>query len=107
MSDSDLFEEEFGEQQEVAMYYLNEVLESEKKKYKLSENLINQVSKKSKLHEDPELIHQAYSGFMDNLESWQHSTKYMESNLKELVNAIDKINSVINKNKVNNQKLVQ
>lgn len=107
MSDSDSLEEEFGQQQEAAIYYLNEVLESEKKKYKLSENLIKQVSKKSNLHEDPELIHQAYSGFMDNLESWHHSTEYMESNLKELVDAINKINSVINKNKVNNQKLVQ
>jgi len=103
---SDL-ELEYGEHQEQTLFYLNELLDNVNKTYDLSENLIKQVSKKSNLHEDPELIDQAYSGFMDNLESWQHSTEYMESNLKELVDAIDKINSVINKNKVNNQKLVQ
>ena len=107
MNESIPLEDEFGQQQEAAMYYLNEVLESEEKKYNLSENLIKKVGKKSILHEDPELIHQSYSGFMGNLESWQFSTENVQSNLNDLLEVIDKINIVINKNKVNNKKLVQ
>ena len=106
-SDSSTLDDEFGQQQEAAMYYLNEVLESEKKKYNLSENLIKKVSKNSNLHEDPKLIDQVYSGFMGNLESWHHSTEYVQSNLNDMIEVIDKINSIINNNKVNNKKLVQ
>ncbi len=107
MSDFSTLDDEFEQQQEAAIYYLNEVLESEEKKYNLSENLIKKVSKKSILHEEPELIDQAYSGFMGNLESWQFSTEYVQSNLNDLLEVIDKINSVVNNNKVNNKKLVQ
>lgn len=107
MDQSFPLEDEFSEQQEGAMYYLNELLDRENKTYNLSENLIKQVSKKSNLHEDPAIIYQAYPDFMANLELWKHSTDYMESNLKELTEVIDKINSVINKNKLNNQKLVE
>ena len=107
MNESLPLEDEFGQQQEEAINYLNEVLESEEKKYNLSENLIKKVGKKSILHEDPELIDQAYSGFMGNLESWQFSTEYVQSNLNDMIEVIDKINSIINNNKVNNKKLVQ
>ena len=107
MNDSLHLEDQYGQQQEEALYYLNEILDRESKTYKLSENLIKQISKKSNLHEDPELIYQAYNEFMDNLELWKHSTEYMESNLKDLIEVIDKINNVINNNKSNNQKLVE